>query len=60
LAKPLDTFTVSLQLDTAAVFLSAPEREAWALYHFEPMPGYVGAVAAPGQQHVCRGYLLEA
>lgn len=53
LARPLDRFDVTLAPGEPARFLSiegnAREAERWFLHALAPAPGYVGAVALPGQ-----------
>lgn len=49
LGAPLGDFTVSLGPDVPAAFLGfengLDELDAWSLYHLEPDPGHVGALA---------------
>jgi 4'-phosphopantetheinyl transferase len=53
LSVPLDSFRVTLRPDDEARMLdlggSAEAARNWSLHEFRPSPGYLGAVAYPGQ-----------
>ncbi|MDZ4760723.1 MAG: 4'-phosphopantetheinyl transferase superfamily protein [Alphaproteobacteria bacterium] len=55
LSLPLDRFDVTLGAgEPARVLRMADEgnaREVWSLHHFEPAPGYMGAIAARAGGH---------
>jgi len=54
LSMPLDEFAVSLAPDEPAALLQtgpdAGEASRWCLWSLAPCPGYVGALAAPGDR----------
>jgi 4'-phosphopantetheinyl transferase len=64
LAAPLDSFVVTLTPGTPARMLALRGDPAagarWRLWHLEPAPGYLGAVAIEGADPVLRGWTLAA
>lgn len=64
LALPLDCFDVSLAPGEAPRFLAfrdpAESPDRWSLYHLQPAPGYVGAVALEGRGGALRCWRWEA
>lgn len=64
IALGLDRFDVSLEPGAAARFVALegdPGRAAdWSLYHLDPGPGYVGALAVPGRDWRLRGFHWRA
>jgi 4'-phosphopantetheinyl transferase len=64
LSTPLDSFDVTLAPGEVPRILSIDgNHEAgaeWTLYHLEPLPGYIGAVAIVGHEYVFTCSLLTA
>ena len=63
LSAPLDRFDVTLIPGQDAVMRSLegdPQKAAdWSLHHFEPVSGYVGALAIQGQNWTLRSWNLD-
>jgi 4'-phosphopantetheinyl transferase len=61
LSTPLDAFDVTLEPVTEPRILRLPAAatENWSLYHLEPMPDYVAAVAVQGRNHIVTSYLQD-
>ena len=58
LSIPLDSFDVTLDQPPRFLSLQNSRDEAllWSLYHLDPAPGYIGALAVPGQDWRLAGY----
>ncbi|MEM7479764.1 MAG: 4'-phosphopantetheinyl transferase superfamily protein [Acidobacteriota bacterium] len=60
LSLPLDRFDVSLEEARFLALDGDPAKAAeWSLFHVNPGPGYVGAVAVPGRGWELRGWRWE-
>jgi 4'-phosphopantetheinyl transferase len=63
LSFPLDKFSVSIEIDQPPRVISISEdlgiAEHWTLYHFEPTPNYIGAVAVEGIPVNILGFALN-
>jgi 4'-phosphopantetheinyl transferase len=63
LSMPLDRFDVSLVPGSPAALLhtrGGPEASRWSLAALDPGPGYVGALAVPGDVEVLRLWRFES
>jgi 4'-phosphopantetheinyl transferase len=63
LSFPLEKFSVSIETDqpSRVIFISEDLgiAERWTLYHFEPTPNYIGAVAIEGMPVNIFGFALD-